>query len=62
MQQHSLETFELAVEFDRKLREVPTYFKPQYIHRSAMPLNEAQLGINHPSLFEAYECEGMCGV
>lgn len=63
MQRRSPETFALAVEFDRKLREVPTYFKDQYVHRSCKPLAEAFQDLNYqPSLFETHECEGMCGV
>lgn len=63
MREQSPETFALAVEFDRKLREVPTYFKDQYVHRSCKPLSEVAVDIdNQPSLFESLECEGMCGV
>lgn len=62
MKRRSPETFALAVEFDRKLREVPTYFKKQYVHRSCKPLSEVAMDIDkQPSLFEN-ECEGMCGV
>lgn len=63
MKERSPETFALAVDFDRKLREVPTYFKNQYVHRSLRPLGEVFLDDDsHPSLFEGLECEGMCGV
>ena len=73
MKQNDPETFQKAVEFDRKVRDLPTFGKsnyPCYIHSSGTPLESAVLdqpfipGLFHSSELRGFlqECEGHCGV
>jgi hypothetical protein len=73
MRQNDPETFQKAVEFDRKVRDLPKVGKsnyPCYIHSSGTPLESAVLdqpfipGLFHSSELRGFlqECEGHCGV
>ena len=73
MKQNDPKTFQKAVEFDRKVRDLPTFGKsnyPCYIHSSGTPLETAGLdqpfipGLFHSSELRGFlqECEGHCGV
>lgn len=73
MRQNDPETFRKAVEFDRKVRNLPTFGSsnyPCYIHSSGTPLETAVLdqpfipGLFHGSELRGFlqECDGHCGV
>lgn len=60
------EEFEKAVEFDDLIRDMTMagMKRPAFVHRSCVPLSEAEFDTGDPNqgdLFEM-ECEGMCGV
>lgn len=57
------ESWKDAVEFDRKIRNMPRLKGEAYLHRSGLPLDEVDLQENQMELdFFINECEGMCGI
>lgn len=58
------EAFEQACDYDDNIRGGKLFHgmrKPVYVHRSLVPLREADLGNEAPGLFDD-ECFGICGV
>ena len=60
------ESWDRAVEVDRALREPGTITnrgldQALYVHRGCRPLDEVNLGVDQPTLFDL-ECEGGCGL
>ena len=73
MRQTDPETFDKAVKFDERVRDLPTFGKsnyPCFIHSSATPLKSAVLdqpfipGLFHSSEVRGFsqECDGHCGI
>jgi hypothetical protein len=67
LKQHSPDDFARAVEIDTKLRTpegLAMFRAPVFVHRSAVPLAEADLLAPNPDQLDMFnnECEGMCGV
>lgn len=56
-------SWEMAVEFDKKIRHMPKLDSEVYLHRSCLPLDEVDLGADQLDIdFFLNECEGMCGL
>ena len=53
-----------AVDFDKKIRNLPSYKEEQYVHRSCKPLNEVDFDNAEDKGQMSFldECDGMCGV
>tara|TARA_R110002096_G_scaffold221889_1_gene410772 strand:- start:490 stop:1320 length:831 start_codon:yes stop_codon:yes gene_type:complete len=65
MKKNDKESWEDAVNFDKKLRERTSSFKhEQYVHRSCVPLDEVDFDNleDKGQITFLDECEGMCGV
>ena len=66
MQEHTPEDFAAAVEFDLRIRTLPSVRSEVFVHRSLQPLGEVDFSDpmeGQGSLFDLLdECEGMCGV
>lgn len=58
----SPDEFADAVEFDQAIRQMPRLRDKTYLHRSAMPLDEAPFNYGGQGDLFGQECEGMCGV
>ena len=61
MKKNDQESWNMAVEFDKKIRRLPKVDGDVYLHRQCVPLDQAALGIEQISMFDE-ECEGMCGL
>ncbi len=62
MKRDQPELWEEACAFDESIRKIAANGKDQFVHSSATPLRQADLGDEHtPDLFLG-ECDGMCGV
>lgn len=61
MKENDSESWEMAVEFDKKIRRLPNVDSDVFLHRQCVPLDEAFLGVEQISMFDE-ECEGMCGL
>jgi hypothetical protein len=61
MKKNDPESWNMAVEFDKKIRKLPKLDADIYLHRQCVPLDEAFLGVEQISMFDE-ECEGMCGL
>ena len=57
-------SFKDAVEFDKKIRNLPTFKQEQYVHRSCKPLDQVDFdnAEDKGQLSFLDECDGMCGV
>lgn len=55
--------WDMAVNFDKQIRHMPSVNGAVYLHRSCVPLDEVALKDNQES-FDLFgnECEGMCGL
>lgn len=63
MKRNNTKAWEMAVEFDKKIRRIPKINGTVYLHRSCVPLDEVELKENQGSLdLFGNECEGMCGL
>lgn len=53
----------MAVDFDKKIRNMPKLDSQVFLHRSCRPLDQVDLGVEQLG-FDLFsnECEGMCGV
>jgi hypothetical protein len=61
MKKNDPESWDMAVEFDKAIRNMPKLEAEIFLHRQCVPLDEANLGVEQISLFDS-ECEGMCGL
>ena len=57
-------SFADAVDFDKKIRNLPTFKQEQYVHRSCKPLDEVDFDNAEDKGQMSFldECDGMCGV
>lgn len=63
IKKHSPEEFQEAVEFDRKIRNMPKLRSEAYLHRQRVPLDAADIGEDQGEFdFFNNECEGLCGI
>lgn len=63
LRRESPEEWADAVDFDKKIRNMPRLKDETFIHRQAVPLDEVTFsGDNQLDLFAGMECEGYCGV
>ena len=59
---HRPDEFAAACAFDGAIRNTRVAVRnPVYLHRSLVPLREANFGVDHPDMFDD-ECEGYCGL
>lgn len=56
------ESWEDAVEVDKKIRELPRFKNAAYLHRSCQPLDKVEFKEQTDIDEFINECEGMCGV
>lgn len=61
MKENDPVSWQMAVEFDKAIRNMPKLDAEVYLHRQCVPLDEVDLGAEQISLFDE-ECEGMCGI
>lgn len=63
MKLNDLESWNMAVEFDKKIRNMPKLEAQVFLHRFCIPLDEVDLNENQLEMdFFINECEGMCGI
>jgi hypothetical protein len=64
MKDEEPEAFAAAVEFDRKVRNMPKLDSKCFLHRSLQPLSEVDFNQTHGQFDFGFgnECEGMCGI
>lgn len=63
MKRNRPEEWAEAVDFDKAIRNLPGFKKTPYLHRSCVPLDEANLQEDQGELnLFINECEGYCGV
>lgn len=66
MKDNHPEEFQKAVDFDHTIRDMTVAGReqPAYVHRSCVPLDEAEFNATDPNQVDMFnaECEGMCGV
>lgn len=61
MKTNDPESWNMAVEFDKKIRRLPKVDGDVYLHRQCVPLDQVDLGFEQIDMFTE-ECEGMCGL
>lgn len=63
MKNNDPESWNMAVEFDKKIRHMPKLESEVYLHRSCVPLDEVDFGEDQDDIDGfTNECEGMCGI
>ena len=64
MRDHQPNEFELAIDFDRKIRKQPRFKEDLFLHRSLKPLSDIDLRTSkeHGQLDIFEECDGYCGI
>lgn len=61
MKKNDPDSWAMAVEFDKAIRNMPKLEAEVFLHRQCVPLDQADLGVEQLDLFDS-ECEGMCGL
>lgn len=64
MKEHDPVSWKMAVEFDKKIRNMPKLNSEVFLHRQCVPLDEVVFNDDKQMTFDDFtnECEGMCGV
>jgi hypothetical protein len=63
MKMNDPESWNDAVEVDRKIRKLPRFENNAFLHRSCIPLEEVDFGEDQYEIDHFInECEGMCGI
>jgi hypothetical protein len=63
MKKNDPESWHMAVEFDKKIRNMPKVKSEVYLHRQCVPLDQVDLGADQLEIDDFInECEGMCGI